>query len=162
MSSKDDILALINANNPNNPNPLTSDAVDVSLPAVDTDDIVESDTVVTITPKNGSGYEGSVTVHYHRNSMHDITTPTTLQSEDPFTPEMVLAMLNEKRGSHIQLNEVEPITIPPMDPGTSATITITASAESYGWTGSMDVDLVYGIPSNSDTYNTTMNNGLPS
>lgn len=141
MSNKQEIIDLVNSNNPGLA--LSLDSVDMTTPAIDTDDIVESNTVVTILPKDGSGYKGNVTVHYHRVPMSDIPTPTTLTSNVPFTPEIVLNLLNTQRNTDFVVSEVEPITIPPMDPNVPVTITITATADSYGWTGSTQVDLVY-------------------
>ncbi len=161
MTDKDRLLALINASNPGLVAPLSLDRVDISNPTEDTDDIVYSNTVVQITPKNGSGYSGGVTIHYRRASIDEVIEPATLVSEEPFTLALIVDMINEQHNAFLVVEELEPVEIPAMEVGDTADIIITAKTNCFELVGSLPVSLVYGLPQNHGDLNTLVQQTLP-
>ena len=137
MSSKDKLFALINATNPL-PRPLTANNVELidPRPAVGTG----WNTRVTIRAIPDKGYSREQDVFYRRIDLADLE-PIIYKSEDVTTPATLLALINERRGTWMELEDVQPFTMPLVPQGGEASVVITAADESYCFMGSATVTL---------------------
>lgn len=137
MSSKDKLFALINATNPL-PRPLTANNVELidPRPAVGTG----WNTRVTIRAIPDKGYSREQDVFYRRIDLAELE-PMVYKASDVTTPASLLALINDRRGTWMELVDVQPFVIPATPPGGQSTLTLTAADESYCFQGEATVTL---------------------
>ena len=146
MINQDTIIALINADNPIDI-PHTSESITLSLPVVD---IGESwNTKLTVSSVDGYGYFGDVDVFYHRIELAELG-PINLLSETPFTRETIVALLNSRKGTELDVSDVVDLFVPDMALGETGTVVLAAQADSLGWTAEAEIALLFGLPENVD------------
>lgn len=158
MSSINKLIDLINADNPH-PALLSEKNITFSVPIVD---IGETwNTAVTVSAIKGSGYVGQVVVRYNRIDLSNLGSEIGIISEEAFTADTVVSILNRTRGSFISLDDVSSIAIPVMNVGDIETIALTAKTDSLGWTGRVDISLLMGLPENTGLLHELLNIELP-
>jgi hypothetical protein len=137
VSSKDKLFALINATNPL-PRPLTANNVELidPRPAVGTG----WNTRVTIRAIPDKGYSREQDVFYRRIDLADLE-PIVYKSEDVTTPATLLALINARRGTWMEMEDVQPFTMPLVPQGGEASVVIAAADESYCFIGQATVTL---------------------
>ena len=118
-------------------------------------------TKIILTARLGSGFKGKVPVYYGRWLLGNANLPTTLISEAPFTPNVVLNVLDESTIASLTAEDATVVEIPPMSVGEIRTVTITARDESLGWISSTNIALLFGLPPNVDELYELMNVSLP-
>lgn len=158
MAIVDKLLDLINAKNPHK-HPLTSDQVTFAAPVPNSD--ATWNTKVTVSSVPGKGYRGNVDVFYHRIELTELGTSIGFISEEPFTPETIVSMLNEKLGITLTLTELDAVTVPAMTVGDIETVVLAAKSDSFGWVGEIGIDLLFGLPDNDELHQ-LVTNTLPS
>ncbi len=159
MTTKDLLFDLINKSQPNGKHALTGMEVSFSDPSLDITTIRNSVTTLTALP--GSGFKGSVLVHYSRESMGNLGLPTQQLQETPYILQGILDFLNQHLLVQITVDDIEPITIPSLNVGDILSIQLVAKTNSLAWIGSLDVQLLYGLPPNVDDVSTVFNTSLP-
>lgn len=139
--------AIIDATNTQNATSLK--LTDVTFGAV----LIASDDVVTTTGKNsqvkltgnGSTWSGSVVVNYNRLKLSDIgvLTSTTLKVAAVTSVYGLINYLNYFYGMVLTTDDLidDPITL---DSNGAGTVTVRAKDTSYGWIGSITLNLVKG------------------
>ena len=142
MSATDILLALINADNPNR-RPIKKESVTFSAPVAVAGE--GWNTKVTVRSVPGKGYEGDVDVTYHRVELTELGHAALL-SDAQFTPEMVIELINELKGTLLTLDDVEPFTVPVLDVGEFREVKLTIKSDSFGWTGEAYVEILFGLP----------------
>lgn len=137
VSSKDKLFALINATNPL-PRPLTANNVELidPRPAVGTG----WNTRVTIRAIPDKGYSREQDVFYRRIDLSDLE-PIVYKAEDVTTPASLLALINARRGTWMELEDVQPFVVPVTPAGGESTLVITAADESYCFIGQASITL---------------------
>lgn len=160
MSDANTLLNLINATNIIQ-QPLTLEDVSFSAPIIDIGD--GWNTKVTVDSLPGSRYIGSVDVCYNRPHLVELNNSVinNIISEVPFTPEIILELLNTSRGTDFTVDDMEIITIPVIGIGDVASITLTMKSNSLAWIGDTNVSVLYGLPSNTDILHQLVNHILP-
>lgn len=164
MLNAQKILAAINAlNSP--PIPLTLDNVVVSDPQPSNvqpyPGAIGWNTKITASAKPDLGYANSVEVYYHRIGLEELGTIELLSNYE-FTPENVVNLLNNIKGTELALEDLEQFVIPEMaEVGDVANIAIAAKERSIGWINTNTVLLGYNIPDNLNKVFETMNVTLP-
>ena len=158
MSSINKLIDLINADNPH-PALLSKNNITFSIPTVE---VGESwNTVVTVSAIQGSGYVGEVDVRYKRIDLTELGSSVGLISENVFTPDTVVSVLNKSRGAFLGIEDIDFITVPPMGVGDIETIALVARSDSLGWTGRINVSLLVGLPDNISLLHELLNIKLP-
>jgi len=104
------------------------------------------DTTLLVTGVPGKGYYGDASIKYTRISLAALGTGLQLHSETGFTKQDVVDMINAMRVAFLTPDDLEDFTIPPLNPGESADVTLQARALSLGWVGQNTVTLIYGKP----------------
>jgi hypothetical protein len=142
VSSKDKLFALINATNPL-PRPLTANNVELidPRPAVGTD----WNTRVTIRAITDKGYSREQDVFYRRIDLSDLE-PIVYKASDVTTPASLLALINARRGTWMELEDVQPFVVPVTPAGGQSSVVITAADESYCFIGQATVTLRKAAP----------------
>jgi len=137
VTSKDKLFDLINAANPL-PRPLTPNNVEIVNPrlAVGTG----YNTRATVRALPDKGYTREQDVFYKRIDLAALA-PIQYRIEEVGSPAQLLAMLNTRRGTWLELTDVLAFTIPTVAQGSFSTLTLTAADESYGFVGSVQVRL---------------------
>lgn len=161
MSGPNTLLNLINSENPHQKD-LTLADVTFSEPTID---IGENwNTKVTVDSIPGSRYIGSVEVCYMRPHLAELNNSviSTIISEVPFTPEIILNLLNTSRGTDFTVGDMEEITIPVINMGDIASITLVMKSNSLAWVGDTNVSVLYGLPSNTNLLHELLNHVFPS
>ncbi len=139
--------------------PLREEAVTIGPPSQDISTIHNTRLPVTAVPD--SGYQGVVDVFYNRIALSDTAIPAGLQSEDIFTPEVIMDQLNRHPAVPLEVVDVESFTVPDMQVGDIVTVQVTAESQSLGWIGTTSVSLLFGLPPNADDLYVVMNQTLP-
>lgn len=159
MNSKDKLLALINQHNPL-PIPLSFSNVNFSLPIEDIGD--NWNTVVRINALSVNLYSGYQDVYYKRNHVSELLpNGIGLLSEEPFTFEKIINLLNDERNAEIDLTEVEAVDLSNLDFGATETVQLKATDSSLGWIGETPMSVVFGLPSNINELHNLVNHTLP-
>lgn len=137
MTSKDKLFALINTANPL-PRPLTPNNVEIVNPRL----AVGSgyNTRATVRAITDRGYSREQDVFYRRIDLAALA-PVQYRIEEVGTPSQLLAMLNARRGTWLELEDVLAFTMPNVSQGSQAPVTLTAADESYGFIGTVQVML---------------------
>ena len=161
MSGFNSLLNLINSENPQQQN-LTAADVSFSTPVVDVGFGWNTKVIVNSVP--GSRYIGSVEVCYTRPNLLELNNSVinNIISEVPFTPEIILDLLNTSRGTDFTVTDMEVITIPVINMGDVASITLVMKSNSLAWVGDTNVSVLYGLPSNTNILHSLLNNLFPS
>ncbi|MNU19725.1 Calx-beta domain protein [compost metagenome] len=141
MTSKDKLFALINASNPL-VRPLTPNNVEIINPrlAVGTG----YNTRATVRALPDRGYTREQDVFYRRIDL-SVLAPVQYSIEEISTPSLLLARLNARRGTWLELEDVLAFTMPNVPQGGSGTVTLTAADESYGFIGQVVVTLTRAV-----------------
>lgn len=154
------LLNLINADNPIQ-QPLTLADVSFDPPVVDIGN--GWNTKVRVNSLPGSRYIGSVDVCYHRPDLIELNNSVinNIISEVPFTPEIILDLLNTSRGTDFTVDDMEVINIPSMNPGDATEVTLIMKANSFAWVGATNISVLYGLPTNTDILHNLLNHVMP-
>lgn len=99
---------------------------------------------LTIEAVPGRVYVGQQTLLYKRISLTEALADLQLRDIVPFTPEMVIEMVNRQLGLFITAEDLEPFTPPPLALNETATLTLVSKPQSFGFIGSVDIELMYG------------------
>lgn len=160
--SIDSFINLLNLENPSE-YPFTSEDVTFSDPVTVFDADGRWNTKVTVSSINGSGYIGFVDVFYNRPSLLELDSDSIYDmiSEYPFTPQIVLDILNSSRGTNFNTSDVEILSLPLMNIGEVTPITVTMKQSSLEWTGAIEIYGLYGIPTNTDILHYLLNTRYP-
>jgi len=157
-SSYDKLLDLLNINNPNTVR-FDSSNISFSLP---TEDIGNGwNTKITVNAIPNSKYVGSVDLFYHRIPLSDVGNNLWLFSDEPFTTESIVEILNSAKNTFLLVTDMDAIAIPEMRVGDIASVNLIAHRESLGWIGNVDVNLIVGFPSIASRLHTLVNTTLP-
>lgn len=157
MGSKEKLLALINADNPRPLSPLTFADVTFSPAVIATGG--PKNTKVKVSAIPGSGYKGSVNVYYDRLDM-SVLGPFSFTSETPFTFEEILQMVNEATGQDFVLDDIAEIDCSWMEIGDISLTRLEATDQSLEWMGQTELNLLYGLPGNTDVLHYLLNHTL--
>lgn len=107
----------------------------------------------------GKGYFGEATVKYTRVPLSRMLpvsgTGITLNSQDPFTLDIVCNQLNALSGAFVDPADLEDVTFPTLTPGESSPVTLTAADDSIGWIGTVDITVLNALPNLSNVVGTT-------
>ena len=104
------------------------------------------DTTLLVTGVPGKGYYGDAAIKYTRISLAALGSDLVLHSETGFTKQDVVDMINAMKVAFLTSDDLEDFTIPTLNPGDEAAVTIQARALSLGWVGENTVTLIYGKP----------------
>lgn len=99
---------------------------------------------VTIEAVPGRVYVGQQTLLYRRISLPEALEDLQLRNIVPFTPEMVIEMVNRQLGLFITADDLEPFTPPELELNETAVLTLVSKPESFGFVGSVEIELMYG------------------
>jgi hypothetical protein len=103
-------------------------------------------TSLTVKGVPGKGYYGNVDVKYLRVSLADLGSAVVLRKEGQLTIEEITTMLNSLLSTFLSPDDLVPVTVPVLNPGDTASLTLTADPESLGWMDSVTITLFYGKP----------------
>jgi hypothetical protein len=139
------ITRLLNeANEKNSPKrPLTLINITPQVPQV-LEGNEKHNTQVTIEGVLGRVYTGSQTLLYKRISLTDALAGLQLRNIVPFTTQMVIDMVNTQLGLFITIDDLEPFTPPTLALNETASLTLIPKAESFGFVGQVQIQLMYG------------------
>lgn len=121
-------------------------SISFGIPTDAPDGATDYDTVVIGTGIPGRGYYGTAEIHYTRVPLSNLESLVSLNSLDPFTLDVIVSMLNAQYNTFLDDSDLEDVTLPVLNPGDSATVTLTAAPDSLGWKGSVDITINYGKP----------------
>lgn len=173
MSGYETLLNIVNADNPIQ-QPLTAADVVFSDPVIDIGP--NWNTKVTITAIPGSRYTGSVDVCYHRELLDALNNSVINEviSDVPFTPELILSLLNASRNTTFTLSDMVccdcgpvcncnkgGISIPDINLGDVASINLTIRSNSLAWIGDTNISVLYGLPTNIGLLHQLLNHVFP-
>ena len=99
---------------------------------------------VTIEGVPGRVYVGQQTLLYKRISLPEALNDLQLRNIVPFTPEMVIEMVNRQLNLFITADDLEPFTPPELELNETASLTLVSRADSFGFVGSVEIELMYG------------------
>jgi len=161
MSGYETILNLVNATNPIQ-QPLTKDDISFSEPIpVKGPDY---NTKITISSVPGSRYTGFVDVFYNRPSLDDLNNSVinNIISDVPFTPQIIIDLLNSSRDTEFTLSDLIHCPCPPdLDVGEVASVKIAVKSNCLTWIGDANVSVLYGLPSNIGELHHLLNHVCP-
>lgn len=120
------------------------DQLNVNLVNVGVIDAEDANTEMTIQAMPGRIYTGDVTIRYKRLDLTEILAGADVRGLEPFTKQMIIDLLNTQFQLFLTLEELEDFDAPELEIDQSATITLTAKADSRGFIGTADIDLMYG------------------
>lgn len=123
--------------------PLVDD-LNVNLLNVAPIEAEDANTVLTIQAKPGRSYTGEVEIRYKRLDLSAILAGADLRSTEPFTEQMIIDLLNTQFQLFLTLEDFEDFDPPALELDQSATLTLVAKADSRGFYGSAEIDLMYG------------------
>lgn len=91
-----------------------------------------------------AAYQGSVIVYYNRLDLADLAKMVTLDMKAPgiMTSHDLVPFLNDRYGLNLSTTDVE--LVDAVDNVTYKTVTLTATAGSLGWIGTVDVSVTEG------------------
>ena len=140
--SQTKLLDLVNASNfPLVPLTLENVAVENVQPA-------EGDgynTRATIRALENMGYRKSVSVFFRRLPLTVLGEGLSFSAILVTTPQKLLDAINTSRAAWLSLEDFEAFTVPVVtELGASESLTLTAKADSAGWTGSLTVEVALG------------------
>jgi hypothetical protein len=173
MSGYESLLNLVNADNPIQ-QPLSLADVVFSDPIEDIG--ATWNTKVTISAVPGSRYTGTVDVCYNRVPLDALNNSVinNIISDVPFTPEIILNLLNSSRDTTFTLSDMrgcdckpgckcncESINIPNIELGDVASINLTIKSNSLEWIADTNVSVLYGLPSNIGLLHHLLNHVFP-
>lgn len=171
MSGYESLLNLINADNPIQ-QPLTAADVVFSDPIEDIGENWNTKVIVTAVP--GSRYTGSVEVCYNRVPLDALNNSVINEviSDVPFTPEMILNLLNSSRDTTFTLSDMQccdckhdcncnTINIPDIGLGDVASINLTIKSNSLHWIADTNISVLYGLPTNIGLLHQLLNHVFP-
>lgn len=101
-------------------------------------------TNVLVTGVPGKKILGSVRIYYNRRSLNYYSRTTVVTTNKQATINDILDTLNPLNKHLLTVNDILPVTIPAMQDGVIAHVTLTAKPGSYSWAGSIDVTLYKG------------------
>lgn len=149
----DKILRLINEQNdlwrPVSLDNITMDPPRIAVPG-EIEGQEDRNTAVKLTGIPNKGYKNSTEIFYRRNSLTDLFTGLSpeIRSRD-FSPQMVLDTINNRHGLFLELADFDSLSVPTFtdaDLETTTPIELAVKDNSYGWTGTVTVSLLYGNP----------------
>jgi hypothetical protein len=155
----DQILALINNQNENTV-PFSLSNISFSDPIADS--TTDHNTKITVESVAGAGYLGSVDLFYNRISLQQIGSFIWLFSDEPFTPDSVLSILNDSRNAFLVSTDVEQLNIPDMTVGDIVVMPIVTKPTSVNYNGESTLSLFTGFPIIANSLDNVMNSILPS
>lgn len=130
------------------PKEFSDDRITLGVPSA----VVEAgwNTELDVTGIPGRGYYGDATVHYTRVPLSRMLPQSgdgiTLNSQDPFTLDVICSQLNALTGAFIDPADLQDVTIPTLSEGQTAPLTLTADDGSIGWIGTIDLTLAFDLP----------------
>jgi hypothetical protein len=77
-----------------------------------------------------------------------LITQKGMISEEPFTLDGVVDLVDGTVEFLIETNDLVPTTMPDIPVGEIGTLQLQAAADSIGWIGQTSIDLLYGLPPN--------------
>jgi len=104
----------------------------------------EYNTRITVEAAPGRGYLGTVDVTYKRIVLSEVAPDAHIRSTQPFTKESTLALLNATFQLFLSVDDLEDFTPPTLALNETASLTLTAKPDSFGWMGSFDVEFMFG------------------
>jgi len=157
-SSYDKLINLLNASNPN---PVKFDSSNVSFSDPTPDTGTGWNTKITVNTVPNPKYKGSVDVFYRRIHLSDIGSDVWLFSEEQFTIETIVSILNTAKDTFLLATDMDAIAIPVMRVGDIRTVVLAANPKSLGWVGDVSVSLIIGFPGIASRLHSLMNTTLP-
>jgi hypothetical protein len=103
------------------------------------------DTVVMGSAIPGMGYYGDAEIHYTRVPLSNLGT-VTLASLTGWTNASLIAALNAQCQAFLDPVDFQAFTVPTVDVGQTAPLTLTADPTSLGWKGSITLTLAHDKP----------------
>lgn len=143
---------LVDLINQKNGTALRTQDVDFSAPEVSMNTALNTNTLVKLTAKAGSGYFGTRDIHYTRLSVSDILESKPLEVQ-PIVETLLsefLPAINEAYGTFLKIEDIYDVAIPqydPQHPNAIRTVSLVIKSTSYFYTGTFD--LVFGIYNNA-------------
>lgn len=104
----------------------------------------EFNTRMNLAAVPGTVYYNQVDIFYKRLTLSEILSDVTIRNTEAFTPQLLIDMLNSQYNLFLTIDDVEPFVPPVLEYGQSATITLTARDDSYGFLGSIEIEVVNG------------------
>ena len=158
VSSYDKLIDLLNKDNPY---AVRFDSTNIVFSDPIPDDGDSWNTKLTISAVPGSGFIGSVDVTYHRIPLSDIGEGNWLFSDEEFTIDTIVSILNTAKETFLLATDMNTIAIPDMRVGDIETVVLSAHSKSLGWIGSVGVTITLGFPGIAEKLNLLVNNTLP-
>lgn len=160
MSGYESLLNIVNADNPIQ-QPLTVADVAFSEPIADIGP--NWNTKITITAIPGSRYTGSVDVCYNRVILDALNNSVinNIISDVPFTPEIILNLLNSSRDTTFDVSDMCCVCIPDIELGDVASINLTIKSNSLAWIEDTNISVLYGLPTNIGLLHHLLNHVFP-
>lgn len=106
----------------------------------------DHDTEIVATGIPGQGYWGDATIKYTRVPLSRLAGVVSVYSTTQLTLASVVAAMNAEYGTFLTENDFVPQTLPTLQLGDSATVTLVAASTSVGWVGQVDITIAYGLP----------------
>lgn len=153
MDARDKILRLVNEQN-DLYHVVSHTTVTMGMPVPVTDSEVagleDRNTAVRLTGIRNSGYRGHTDVYYKRHNLNELFVDITpeFRSRD-FTRESLLDKVNVRYGLSLELTDLNEYAVPVFtdaDLETTHRVELVVRDESYGWIGTVSVDMLYGNP----------------
>lgn len=145
---------LIDLINQKNGTALRVQDVEISEPRVFNDNVLKTNTAVTLSSATGSGYFGNRDIFYSRLDIREILESKPLEVQPIIETTLIefLPAINEAYGTFLKAEDIYDVVIPPYDPlhpNAIRTISLVISPSSYFYIGTFD--LVFGTYNNAIT-----------
>lgn len=153
MDTRDKILRLVNEQNDLyhvvSYNTVTL-GEPVPVPADTVPGLSDRNTAVRLTGIRNSGYRGHTDVYYKRNDLDELFEGVNpgFRSRD-FTRQTLLDKVNARYGLFLVLADLTEFDVPVFtdsDLETTHTVELVVKSTSYGWLGTVTVEMLYGNP----------------
>lgn len=143
---------LVDLLNQKNGTALRTQDVEFTTPVTRVEAALKTNTVITLSATEGSGYFGTREIFYSRLDIREILESKSLEVQ-PTTETMLsefLPAINEAYGTFLKIEDIYDVAIPPYDPAhpnAIRTVSLVINPASYFYIGSFD--LVFGIYNNA-------------
>ena len=123
--------------------PKTFTEMNVSLIDLEVVDTETANTKLTVKSVPGRGYYNEVDIYYKRLVLGDIIQDADVRSEEVFTQESIVSLINGAFGLFLTVDDFVPFTPPNPANGEADTLTLTARATSRGFIGSAVINITH-------------------
>lgn len=104
----------------------------------------EFNTRMNLAAVPGTVYYNQVDIFYKRLTLSEILPDATIRNTEAFTPQLLIDMINSQYNLFLTIDDVEAFVPPVLQYGESATITLVARDDSYGFLGAVEVEVTNG------------------